>query len=126
MAMRHYSLQIEEDDLERLKIRAEYHKIKPSALARILISEGLSRYGMQIVHLQETVDYLVQLMNSNTELSAAAVAASSLLSSKGLERKAGESAEDYKTRYYADLKENIKTSRKLGTQIQRSFSQQDG
>ena len=125
MAKKLFNVMLEPDDIELLNVQAKRQKVTPSALARILISDGLKHYGWQIMQMRETVNHLVQLVSSDIELSAAAVAASALHSSKGLDRKVGESVEDYKTRYYADLKENIHTSRKLGEQIQKSFAQPD-
>ena len=99
MAKKLFSVMLELDDIELLKEQAKRQNVTPSALARILISDGLMHHGWHIMQLRATVNHLVELVRSDIELSAAAVAASALLTSKGLEQQVRQGVHHHRYRF---------------------------
>ena len=62
-----------EEDIINFKLLARRQQIAPSALARTFIENGLHRHDVQLIHMQKTVDSLIELVTADIELSAAAV-----------------------------------------------------
>ena len=122
MADQHLNFRVDEAMLGKLKLIAANQQVSVSSLARLYVHHGITSYATQHQQTQEKLDYLIQLLKSANQLSGASIAATVLLNSKGLTQRQGESPDQFQARYYADLKENVHTARKLGEQVQKSFS----
>lgn len=125
MKYRPFSIRMGEEEFAKLTKVAQMQGTTPSALARLFLYEGVNRFDTRAQQIQEKLDFLIELLTTNNHLSAGAVAAAAIHNSKKLERKSAESVDDYHVRYFADLKENIRASKKLGVQIQKAFKQAD-
>ena len=119
------NIRLDSSEYEKLKVVADLQKTTQSALARLFIYEGVNRFDARSRQIQEKLDFLIELITADKHLSAGAVAAAALLNSKGLERKHGETVEEYRAKFFADLKENIRSAKVLGVQIQKAFVQDD-